>query len=115
MVTSKLYTIHNPPPAGSPTYMQTYLRKFLASIDESDKTANIIVDVIGLVGIGTFAIGGLAALVGIITFATALGALEIVGALAAAAGLVLVVLSIYEGAVQREASFEMITQPLTHL
>lgn len=72
-----------------------------------------MVDVLGLLGLGTFFIGGLAALVGVITFATALGAVEILTGLAAAAALVGTILAIYEGAVQREASFEPSTQPLT--
>ncbi|KAI3323725.1 hypothetical protein HD806DRAFT_495451 [Xylariaceae sp. AK1471] len=76
--------------------------EFCKSIDEFDRNANLVVDIIGLVGIGTFVVGGLAALVGIVTFAATLGALEVVGGLAAAAVLVVVVLSIYEGAVQRE-------------
>ncbi|KAI1496373.1 hypothetical protein F5X99DRAFT_400599 [Biscogniauxia marginata] len=78
------------------------------SIDKWDQTANIIVDIVGLVGVGTFVVGSLAALVGIITFSAAVGALEIVAGLAAAAGLVVVVLSIYEGAVQREKLREAI-------
>jgi len=76
----------------------------LVSIDEWDHTANLVVDIIGLVGVGTFVIGGLAALVGIVTFSAAVVALEIVAGLAAAAGLVVVILGIYEGAVQRQAS-----------
>lgn len=80
----------------------------LVSIDKDDHTANLIVDITGLLGIGTFVIGSIAALIGIVTFAAALGALEVVGGLAAAAGLVLVAVSIYEGAVQREASLATI-------
>lgn len=76
----------------------------VARIDTWDRDANLIVDIVGLAGVGAFAIGGVAALAGIVTTAAALGALEIAGGLVAAAGLALIVLSVFEGADQREAS-----------
>ncbi|KAH7130821.1 hypothetical protein B0J11DRAFT_504576 [Dendryphion nanum] len=77
------------------------------SIDESYHIATVIVDIMGLAGIGVFVVGGLAAIVGIISFAAVMGGLKVVGALAAAAGFSVMIESIYEGAIQR--------QPLTSL
>jgi hypothetical protein len=77
-------------------------------MDKSDHAATLIVDILGLVGVGTLVIAGAAVLLGIVSFAAALGALELVAGFAAAAALVVAIISIVDGAIQRQASFSPI-------
>ncbi|KAG2413243.1 hypothetical protein HFD88_002432 [Aspergillus terreus] len=76
--------------------------EFVKNVDENDKAMMTILDIASLASLGTGVVAGLAWVVGIVSGAVALAAIEVVGGLAAAAVVVVLVWAAISGDIERQ-------------